>query len=122
MSVNSFPVPVGPYQIARSHGGFLFLSGQIPLDPDSGNLVEGGISAQTERVILNIAGVLKSYGVDWQSVLKVTVFLTDLNDFSEMNAVYSRLIGEPYPARSTIGVASLPKSAKIEIEVTAAIL
>ncbi|MHB1757789.1 MAG: Rid family detoxifying hydrolase [Leptospirillum sp.] len=119
--MNDFPVPVGPYQTARKHGGFLFLSGQIPLDPNSGNLVEGGISPQTERVILNIAGVLKSYGVDWKSVLKVTVYLTDLNDFAEMNAVYSRLVGEPYPARSTIGVASLPKLAKVEIEVTAAL-
>jgi len=119
--MNAFPVPVGPYQTARSHGGFLFLSGQIPIDPDSGNLVEGGISSQTERVIHNISGVLKSYGLDWRSVLKVTVFLTDLNDFPEMNGVYSRLIGEPYPARSTIGVAALPKSAKIEIEVTAAV-
>ncbi|MDA8058955.1 MAG: Rid family detoxifying hydrolase [Leptospirillum sp.] len=121
MSVNAFPVPVGPYQIARRHGNLLFLSGQIPLDPDSGNLVEGGISIQTERVILNIAGVLKSYGLDWKSVLKVTVFLTDLNDFPEMNAVYSRLIGEPYPARSTIGVAGLPKSSRIEIEAIAAV-
>jgi 2-iminobutanoate/2-iminopropanoate deaminase len=118
--MNAFPVPVGPYQTARSHGGFLFLSGQIPLDPDSGLLVEGGISAQTERVIQNISGVLRSFGLEWSSVLKVTVFLTDLNDFTEMNAVYSRLIGEPYPARSTIGVAALPKSSKIEIEVIAA--
>ncbi len=119
--VSDFPLPVGPYQTGRSHNGLLFLSGQIPLDPETGALVSGGISEQVRRVILNLSGVLASNGVDWKSVLKVTVFLVDLNDFAEMNEVYSRMVSEPYPARSTIGVASLPKGARVEIEAIVAI-
>jgi 2-iminobutanoate/2-iminopropanoate deaminase len=116
------PKPVGPYSQAVVHGGLLFASGQVPLDPATGRLVEGEIEAQTERVIANLAAVLESAGTSLRRVLKTTVYLTDLSLFARMNAVYGRrFAGEPKPARTTIQAAALPLGAQIEIDVIAVI-
>ena len=113
------PAAVGPYSQAILAGNLLFCAGQIPLDPASGELVPGDAAAQTERVCANIRAVLAAAGLDLSHVVKTTVFLTDLADFAAMNAVYSRHFTEPYPARSTIQVAALPKGARVEIEALA---
>jgi 2-iminobutanoate/2-iminopropanoate deaminase len=108
---------VGPYSLAVEQAGLLFLSGQIPLDPATGALVTGDITAQTERVFDNLETVLAAAGAGLQHVVKATVFLPDMGDFAAMNAVYSRRMPSPFPARSTIGVAALPLGARVEIEV-----
>ena len=113
------PAAVGPYSQAIAAGNTLYCAGQIPLDPFSGELVSGGISEQTKRVLENIRAVLKANAMDYSNVVKATVFMTDLADFSEMNAVYSTYFQPPFPARSTVQVAALPKGAQVEIEVTA---
>lgn len=110
---------VGPYSLAVEQAGVLFVSGQIPLDPATGTLVTGDVAAQTERVFDNIETVLSAAGAKLEHVVKATVFLTDMGDFTAMNAVYGRRMPAPYPARSTIGVAALPMGARVEIEVTA---
>jgi 2-iminobutanoate/2-iminopropanoate deaminase len=114
------PKAVGPYSQAIISGGFLFAAGQIPLDPATGELIAGDVSVQTERVLKNIEAVLRAGGLTFSNVVKTTVFLTDLADFAAMNAVYSRYFAEPFPARSTIQVAALPKGAQVEIELIAA--
>ena len=114
------PAAVGPYSQAIAVGNLLFCAGQIPLDPASGDLVSGDVTAQTERVCQNIAGVLKANGMTFANVVKSTVFLTDLANFGAMNAVYAKYFSEPFPARSTIQVAGLPRGSSVEIEVTAA--
>lgn len=115
------PAAVGPYSQAIAVGNLLFCAGQIPLDPATGNFVgEGDVTAQAERVCQNIAGVLKANGMTFANVVKTTVFLTDLANFAAMNAVYAKYFTEPFPARSTIQVAGLPRGASVEIEVTAA--
>jgi len=111
------PQAVGPYSQAVAVDGFLFCAGQIPLDPVSGILVAGGIEAQTMRVLDNVAAVLKANGMTLADVVKTTVFMVDLDDFSKMNAVYSLYFKEPFPARSTVQVAALPRGAQVEIEV-----
>jgi 2-iminobutanoate/2-iminopropanoate deaminase len=111
--------PVGPYHHAVRAGDFLFCSGQIPLAPDSGLLVAGGIWEQTERVLENIKIILEDQNLDFRHVVKTTVFLTDLADFAVMNEVYARYFTADFPARSTIQVAALPRAAKVEIEVVA---
>ena len=114
------PAPVGPYSQAVIAGDLVFLSGQIPLDPKTGALIEGDIEAQAERVIANIGAVLGAAGSSLARVVKASVFLADLGDFAKMNAVYARhFTGYPKPARSTFQVAKLPAGAKVEIEVTA---
>jgi 2-iminobutanoate/2-iminopropanoate deaminase len=116
------PKPVGPYSQAVVHGGLVFASGQVPLDPATGRLVEGDIEAQTERVISNLAAVLEAAGSSLARVLRTTVYLEDLSLFARMNAVYARRFdGDPKPARTTIEAAGLPLGAKIEIDVIAAI-
>jgi 2-iminobutanoate/2-iminopropanoate deaminase len=112
---------IGPY----SHGvvgrsDLLFLSGQTPLDPATGQLVEGDAAAQTAQCLANLGHVLEAADLNFDAVVKVTVFLTDMADFAAMNAVYARHFREPYPARSTIGVAALPLGARVEIEMVAA--
>jgi 2-iminobutanoate/2-iminopropanoate deaminase len=114
------PAAVGPYSQAIAVGNLLFCAGQIPLDPATGDLVAGDVTAQTERVCQNIAGVLKANGMTFANVVKSTVFLTDLANFGAMNAVYSKYFTEPFPARSTIQVTGLPRGSSVEIEVTAA--
>ncbi len=114
------PAAVGPYSQAIAVGNLLFCAGQIPLDPATGDLVGTDVTAQAERVCQNIAGVLKANGMTFANVVKTTVFLTDLAQFAAMNAVYAKYFTEPFPARSTIQVAGLPRGAQVEIEVTAA--
>jgi 2-iminobutanoate/2-iminopropanoate deaminase len=113
------PKAVGPYSVAVRIGDFLFASGQIPLDPANGALVGGGIEAQTERVLQNIKVVLQDQGLGFANVVKTTVFMTNLADFAAMNNVYARYFSEPFPARSTVQVAALPKAAAVEIEIIA---
>ncbi|MCB1125070.1 MAG: RidA family protein [Verrucomicrobiae bacterium] len=113
------PAAVGPYSQAVKAGGFVFCAGQIPLDPVTGELVAGDVTAQTERVLQNVKAVLAAAGSNLEQVVKTTVFLQDLGDFAAMNAVYARFFPNHPPARSTIQVAGLPKGARVEIEVTA---
>ncbi len=110
---------IGPYSPALKVGNFLFLSGQIPLDPATGQLVDGDIRAQTTRVLDNIRAVLQGAGADLSNVVKSTVFLKDFTEFAAMNEVYASYFTEPYPARSTVEVPRLPRDCRIEIEVLA---
>ncbi len=114
------PAAIGPYSQGVRCGGLLFCSGQIPLDPGTGKMVEGGIAEQTERVLRNLEAVLSAGGASLASVLKTTVYLVDLGDFPAMNAVYGKFFpGEP-PARATVEVSKLPAGARVEIEAVAA--
>jgi 2-iminobutanoate/2-iminopropanoate deaminase len=112
-------VSVGPYSHGVESGEFIFLSGQTPLDAATGTLVDGGIEAQTEQSFRNLFAVLGYAGLTPDDVVKVNVYLTDMADFSAMNSVYACQFSPPYPARTTIGVASLPLGARIEIELIA---
>lgn len=113
------PAAIGPYSQAVIAGGFLFTAGQIALDPTSAQVVDGGIVEQTERVMTNLAAVLKEAGTDWNSVVKTTVYLNDMADFREMNDVYARWLGDARPARSTVQAAGLPRGVLVEIDVVA---
>lgn len=115
------PPAVGPYSQGIRAGNFVFLAGQIPLVRDTGKLVDGGITEQTEQVIANIKALLASQGLSLANVIKSTVFLADMNDFASMNAVYSKHFTSPHPARSTIQVARIPKDSLVEIEVVAVV-
>src|SRR5262245_8982517 len=115
------PAAVGPYSQAIALGNLLFCAGQIPLDPATGELVGADVTAQTEQVCQNISAVLKANDMTFTNVVKSTVFLTDLANFAAMNAVYSKYFREPFPARSTVQVAGLPRGAQVEIEVTASL-
>ena len=115
------PKAVGPYSLGIRSGGFLFLSGQLGLDPDSGRFIEGGVEAQTRQALLNIRNVLQDAGCDLSDVVKTSVFLSDIADFTKMNAVYAEFFGNDPPARSTMQVGALPKSGLVEIEVIAKI-
>ncbi|PAW79103.1 MAG: hypothetical protein B9S32_03870 [Verrucomicrobia bacterium Tous-C9LFEB] len=119
VAASDAPPAVGPYSQGIRTGNFVYLAGQIPLVGDSGKLVDGGITEQTEQVIANIKALLASQGLDLGAVVKSTVFLYDMNDFAAMNAVYSKHFTAPYPARSTIQVARIPKDSLVEIEVVA---
>jgi 2-iminobutanoate/2-iminopropanoate deaminase len=110
------PKAVGPYSVGVRIGDFLFGSGQIPLDPASGAIVSADIEAQTERVLDNMRAVLTDQGLGFANVVKTTVFMTNLGEFAQMNAVYARYFSEPFPARSTVQVTALPKGAAVEIE------
>lgn len=114
------PRAIGPYSQAAAHNGLLFLSGQIPLDPATGQLVGDGIAEQTARVLENLKGVLEAAGSSLGLVLKTTVYLKDLGEFAQMNEVYARYFGENPPARATVEVARLPRDARVEIEAIAA--
>ncbi|HZJ14510.1 MAG TPA: RidA family protein [Chthoniobacteraceae bacterium] len=113
------PAAVGPYSQAVAVGGMLFCAGQIPLDPATGEMVSGDVAAQTERVCANIAAVLQANGMTFANVVKTTVFLTDMANFGAMNTVYATYFTEPFPARSTVAVAALPRGSAVEIEVIA---
>jgi 2-iminobutanoate/2-iminopropanoate deaminase len=115
------PKPIGPYSQAIRTNGFLFVSGQVALDPKTGEMVGGEIRQQTERVLENIKGILEAAGSNLHHVVKTTVFLRDMNDFSTMNEVYAKYFTLAPPARSTVQVARLPKDALVEIEVIAAL-
>lgn len=113
------PSAIGPYSQAIKVGSFVYTSGQIPIDPATGQFVEGGIEAQARQSLLNVQAILKEAGATMDSVVKTTVFLADMNDFAAVNAVYAEFFTEPFPARSAVAVKSLPKGALIEIEVVA---
>ena len=115
------PKPIGPYSQAVRTNGFLFVSGQVALDPKTGEMTGGEIRQQTERVFENIKGILEAAGSNLHHVVKTTVFLKDMNDFSTMNEVYAKYFTSAPPARSTVQVARLPKDALVEIEVIAAL-
>jgi 2-iminobutanoate/2-iminopropanoate deaminase len=113
------PAAVGPYSQAVVAGNLVFVSGQIPLHPNTGQLVEGGFEAQVEQVLSNLDAILTAAGCDRTRVAKVTVYLTDLSRFGAMNAVYERYFGQHRPARATVEVAALPRGAAVEIEAVA---
>lgn len=113
------PNAVGPYNHAVRVGDLLFCSGQIPIDPQNGNLISGDIKAQTERVLQNVKAILNDQKLTFANVVKSTVFMTNLADFAGMNEIYAKYFTENFPARSTIQVAALPKGASVEIEVVA---
>lgn len=115
------PAAIGPYSQAVLAGGFLFCSGQIPIDPATGKMVDGGIEAQTERVLRNLSAVLDAGGASLGSVVKTTVYLADLADFPAMNSVYGTFFGKNPPARATIGAAALPAGALVEIDAVASV-
>jgi 2-iminobutanoate/2-iminopropanoate deaminase len=119
VSTPAAPAAIGPYSQAIRAGSLLFVSGQIPLDPETGQMIGGDITVQTHRVFRNLAAILESAGSSLERVVRVGVFLVDMNDFAAMNDVYATYFSAPAPARATIQAARLPKDARIEIEVVA---
>ncbi len=119
ISTAGAPAAIGPYSQAVVADGWIFASGQIPLDPDSGAVVEGGIVPQTDRVLKSLSAVLEASGGGLESVVKTTVYLSDMASFPAMNAVYTEYFGEHRPARATVAVAALPKSVDVEIDAVA---
>ncbi len=113
------PKAIGPYSQAVRAGQLLFVSGQVPLDPATGQIVQGDIAAQTRRVFDNLGAVLKAGGRSFADVVRTTVFLADMNDFAAVNEVYGQYFSEPYPARATVQGARLPKDARVEIDLIA---
>jgi 2-iminobutanoate/2-iminopropanoate deaminase len=111
--------PIGPYSPALRAGALLFVSGQIPLDAATGQLVEGDIRVQTARVLDNLGELLRAGGADFSHVARTTIFLTDLNDFAAVNEIYAGYFSEPYPARATVEVARLPRDVRVEIDAVA---
>lgn len=116
---NEAPKAVGPYSQAVKHGETLYLAGQIALDPQTGQLNNADIAAETNQIMKNIGGVLKEAGLDYSNILTSTVLLTDINDYSAVNEVYAKFLTEPYPARAAFAVKELPAGAKVEIQVIA---
>ena len=114
------PAAIGPYSQAIRVGNLVFASGQIPIDPATGVFVPGGIKEQTRQSLTNVKTILEAAGLTMANVVKTTVFMADMNDFADMNAVYAEFFKEPYPARSAVAVKALPKGALVEIEVVAA--
>ncbi len=119
VSTAGAPKAIGPYSQGVIANGFLFTAGQVALDPDKGELVPGGITEQTTRALENLRAILKQAGSDFSQVVKTTVFLVDMADFTPMNEIYGRAFGQHRPARSTVAVAALPRGARVEIEVIA---
>ena len=119
ISTDRAPAAVGPYSQAVKVGDFIYTAGQIPLEPQTGSLVEGGIEAQTRQVIQNLAAVLEAAGSSLTQVVKTTIFVTDIKDFAAVNQVYGSFFGDRPPARSTVQVAALPLGARVEIEAVA---
>ncbi len=119
VSTEKAPRAIGPYEQGIKFNGFLFTSGQIAIDPATGKLIEGDVSAQTRQVLENLKAVLEAGGSSLDRVVKATVYLTDLSAFSKMNEVYTQYLGQVKPARSTVGVASLPLGASVEIDLVA---
>jgi 2-iminobutanoate/2-iminopropanoate deaminase len=117
---SSAPAAIGPYSQGIVSGGFLFSAGQIALDPATGQIVDGGVTEQTQRVMKNLFAVLESAGLGWNDVVKTTVYLHDMADFPTVNEIYGRILGEARPARSTVQVTALPRGALVEIDLIAA--
>ena len=116
---DSAPAAIGPYSQAIQIGDLLFVSGQVPIDPSTGAIVEGDIKAQAQQSLNNLKAILNAASTNMGAVVKTTVFLADMNDFAAMNEVYAQFFQEPFPARSAVQVARLPKDAKVEIEAIA---
>ena len=119
ISSGEAPTAIGPYSQAVRVGSLLFLSGQVALDPSTGQMAEGDVSAQTRRVMDNLGAVLKSAGLSFADVARTTIFLADMNDFAKVNEVYATYFKEPFPARATVQVARLPRDARVEIDAIA---
>ena len=119
VSTERAPAAIGPYSQAVKSGGFLFVSGQIPMDPSTGKIVEGDVKAQTRRALENLGAVLEAGGAGFDSVVKVTVFMKDLSRFADMNEVYAGFFGDAPPARAAVEVSRLPKDVLVEIEAVA---
>jgi 2-iminobutanoate/2-iminopropanoate deaminase len=120
INTSGAPAPIGPYNQAMRVGDFLFVSGQIPIDPATGELVQSGIQDETEKVMQNLAAILKEAGMDFSNVVKSSIFLTDMKQFALVNEVYGKYFTENAPARETVQVAALPKFVNVEISVIAA--
>ena len=121
ISTKKAPAAIGPYSQAIQVGNLVYTSGQIPINPATGTFVEGGIKEQTRQSLSNVRAILEEAGLSMANVVKTTVFLADMADFADMNAVYAEFFAEPYPARSAVAAKSLPKGALVEIEVVATI-
>ena len=121
LATKNAPSAIGPYSQAIETNGLLFCSGQIAIDPATGALVEGGVEAQAEQCCKNVAALLEAKGLTTDAVVKTTVFITNMDDFAKVNAIYANYFTEPFPARSCVGVATLPKGALVEVEVIAAL-
>ena len=121
ISTKKAPAAIGPYSQAIQVGNLVYTSGQIPIDSSIGVFVEGGIKEQTRQSLTNVKAILEEAGLSMSNVVKTTVFMADMGDFAEMNAVYAEFFSEPYPARSAVAVKTLPKGALVEIEVVATI-
>jgi 2-iminobutanoate/2-iminopropanoate deaminase len=121
VQTDAAPAAIGPYSQAIVHNGMVYTAGQVPFDPGSGELVEGDIGRQTDQVFDNLDAILTAGGASLSTVVKTTVFLQDMNDFAAMNEVYARRFGNHRPARSTVQAARLPRDARVEIEVIAAV-
>ncbi|MBQ7742447.1 MAG: RidA family protein [Bacteroidaceae bacterium] len=119
ISTTKAPAAIGPYSQAIQCGNLVYTSGQIPIDPATGMFVEGGIKEQTRQSLTNVKAILEETGLSMSHVVKTTVFMADMNDFADMNAVYAEFFTEPFPARSAVAVKTLPKGALVEIEVVA---
>lgn len=119
VSSPSAPAAIGPYSPAIRAGQLLFVSGQIPIDPATGTMVDGDVAAQTRRVMENLRALLEAAGLSFASVVRTTIYLADMNDFGKVNEVYGGCFSEPYPARATVQVARLPKDARVEIDLIA---
>jgi 2-iminobutanoate/2-iminopropanoate deaminase len=115
------PPAIGPYSQAIRAGGFLFVSGQIPLDPATGTMVDGDLAAQTHRVFKNLSAILAAAGASFDNVVKTTVYLADMNDFPAMNEIYATYFSTPAPARATVQAARLPRDARVEIDLIASL-
>ena len=120
ISTSKAPAAIGPYSQAIKVGNLVYTSGQIPVNPATGSFVEGGIKEQARQSLINVKAILEEAGLTMANVIKTTVFMADMNDFADMNAVYAEFFAEPYPARSAVAVKTLPKGALVEIEVVAA--
>ena len=121
VSSDGAPKAIGPYSQAIRAGSLLFLSGQIPIDPASGQMVDGDIAAQTHRVFKNLEAILQAAGASFDNVVRTTVYLADMNDFAAMNEVYGTYFSSPAPARATVQAARLPKDARVEIDLIASL-
>jgi 2-iminobutanoate/2-iminopropanoate deaminase len=120
LNTDKAPKAIGPYSQAIEANGFVFVSGQLPVNPATGDFAEGGIKELTRQSLTNMSNILKEAGIDLSAVVKTTVFLADMNDFAAMNEVYSQFFKEPFPARSAVAVKTLPKGALVEVECIAA--
>lgn len=119
IQTDNAPAAIGPYSQAVRAGDFLYVSGQIPLDPTSGEVVSGGVEEQTDRVLKNLQAILEEAGADFTNVVKFSIFLKDIEDFGVVNKIYGSFLEEPYPARATIEVSRLPKDVLVEMDVVA---